>query len=733
MVLVIQELARYKVDIAALNETRFSEESQPKEGGTDYTFIWSRRPRAEQRDANVAFAIQFDIEKTFAIIVSVYAPPTTSPDEARNKLYEDLHALLATKRKAGKLIALSDFKGRVGTDHAAWRGVLDPRGLDGFNDNGMLLRQACTEHRLILTYAFFHLTTREKATWIPPRSRYWHLLDYVLVRRRDQQDVLMTKAIPSADEWTYNRLVISIMRICLQSRIRPQGKRSPDDNDAAISNLLGEKNRLHKAYVNHPTEHNKAAFYHSHRLVQQRLREMQDSWAARKAEEVQGHADRKERKNFFSVIQSVYGPPNKGTASLLRANGSILHTEKIQILQRWAKHFRGVLNRPSTISDAAIARLPQVDINVDTDLPPSLHETIKAVQQLPSRKASGSDVIRRRSTSAGKMWRQGEVPQNFKDATVVHLYKRKGNRQICDNYQDTSLLNVAGKIFARILLNRLNHHLEQGLLPKSQCDFRRHRRTTELIFAARQLQEKYQEMRTHFYPTFVDLTKAFYAVNREGLWKIMQKFGCPERFTQMLPSSNTEAEVAGPDPRHGRTGADGSRQHLRYAETATTTLERPPPMDGRREATQTALLWRCRNGFPPTRRSSPALQGYREILPEVPADQRGKLKRPHPRPTDVAESSEDGHSNFPKPTASPPPKANVRPANPNCRRRRRFPTTLTSNHLQRVNNVKVTVNGRQLDLLNTSGPNTALGLHQPSYLRPPLPRFPHQQIALTAL
>nr|VZH93633.1 unnamed protein product [Spirometra erinaceieuropaei] len=132
------------------------------------------------------------------------------------------------------------------------------------------------------------------------------------------------------------------------------------------------------------------------------------------------------------------------------------------------------------------------------------------------------------------VWRQGEVPQDFKDATIVHLYKRKGNRQVCDNHRGFSLLNIAGKIFARILLNRLNNHLEQGLLPESQCGFRRHRGTTDLIFAARQLQEKCQEMRTHLYSTFVDLTKAFDTVNHEGLWKIMQKFGCPEQFTQMV-------------------------------------------------------------------------------------------------------------------------------------------------------------------------------------------------------
>ncbi|VDL99658.1 unnamed protein product [Schistocephalus solidus] len=55
-----------------------------------------------------------------------------------------------------------------------------------------------------------------------------------------------------------------------------------------------------------------------------------------------------------------------------------------------------------------------------------------------------------------------------------------------------------------------------------------------MIFATRRLQEKCQEMRTYLYTTFVDLTKAFDTVNRDGLRKFMQKLGCPERFTQIV-------------------------------------------------------------------------------------------------------------------------------------------------------------------------------------------------------
>ncbi|BHF73436.1 hypothetical protein SprV_0401651700 [Sparganum proliferum] len=272
---------------------------------------------------------------------------------------------------------------------------------------------------------------------------------------------------------------------CVQStalavlgRARCQHQDWFDDNDAAISHLLAEKNRLHKAYVDRPTD-NRAAFYRSSCLNQQRLRQMQDAWTARKAEEIQGYADRNEWKNFFSAIKAVYDPPTKGTAPLFSTDGSILLTEKTKVQQRWAEHFRGVLNRPSTISDAP------------------------------------SPVCRRRYDVKEKSRRTSNTPKS------------------CVN-RGISLLNIVGKIFARILLNCLNNNLEQGLLSESQCGFRRHRETTDMIFVARQLQEKCQEMRTHLYPTFVHLTKAFDTVNSEGLWKTMQKFACPERFTQML-------------------------------------------------------------------------------------------------------------------------------------------------------------------------------------------------------
>ena len=169
---------------------------------------------------------------------------------------------------------------------------------------------------------------------------------------------------------------------------------------------------------------------------------------------------------------------------------------------------------------------------------------MKAIKLLSSGKAPGSGAIPAEIYKAGgtpvakKMiyfTLCGEKKPSLKNASIIHLFKRKGNPQLCDNHRGVSLLSIAGKILARVLLNRLNEHLEQSWpLPESQCGFRKDRGTNGMVFTARQLQEKCQEQNMDLYIIFVDLTKAFDTVSREGLWKIIAKFGCPTKFITML-------------------------------------------------------------------------------------------------------------------------------------------------------------------------------------------------------
>lgn len=447
-----------------------------------------------------------------------------------------------------------------------------------------------------------------------PRSKHWHLLDYVIIRQRDRQDVRVTKTMCGADCWTDHRLLISKMNLRIAPPRRPQGTKAPkrlniaklkddivkqrlavemknklpppitdadvdvdkewaelrntiyavasevvgpttrrhkdwfDENNSRIQMLLNEMHDVHRAYLNDPNSESKRIAYSlAKRTVQLELRHMQNAWYSQQADIIEAYAEKKDMKNFYSSLNAVYGPNPSSSPPLLSADGTTLISDKADILKRWAEHFDSVLNRPATINEEAIERLPQIPTDNSLAEPPTVDEVEKAMKRLSSGKAPGADSIPAEIYTSGgpeltvrltclftAMWTQEKLPQDMKDASIIHLYKRKGNRNSCDNHRGISLLSIAGKILARVLLNRLIAHLERDLLPESQCGFRAGRSTIDMIFAARQLQEKCQEQHVGLYTTFVDLTKAFDTVCREGLWKIMAKFGCPEKFIAMV-------------------------------------------------------------------------------------------------------------------------------------------------------------------------------------------------------
>ena len=54
----------------------------------------------------------------------------------------------------------------------------------------------------------------------------------------------------------------------------------------------------------------------------------------------------------------------------------------------------------------------------------------------------------------GTVWREKQVPLEWRDATLVPVPKR-GDLSVCDNWRGISLLDVMGKLFARIINDRL--------------------------------------------------------------------------------------------------------------------------------------------------------------------------------------------------------------------------------------------------------------------------------------
>ena len=150
-----------------------------------------------------------------------------------------------------------------------------------------------------------------------------------------------------------------------------------------------------------------------------------------------------------------------------------------------------------------------------------IEEVCKAVKHIKCNKASGGDgipaeeykhggttLVRHRHRIFLTIWKNGEVPQELKDASIVTIFK-KGIRTECGDFRGNSLLGV--------FLNRLQP-LSESITPETQCGLRLGRGTTDIIFSTRQVQEKCRQQGRDLCLALIDLTKAFDSENRYALW-----------------------------------------------------------------------------------------------------------------------------------------------------------------------------------------------------------------------
>nr|VZI12159.1 unnamed protein product [Spirometra erinaceieuropaei] len=109
------------------------------------------------------------------------------------------------------------------------------------------------------------------------RSRHWQLFNYILGRSSElaqRLDNLPVSAAAVADKnasmenrWCQLWGTVQSTALAILGRAHRQNQDWFDDNDAAVSNLLAVNNRLHKAFVDRPTDVNRVDFYRNRRLA----------------------------------------------------------------------------------------------------------------------------------------------------------------------------------------------------------------------------------------------------------------------------------------------------------------------------------------------------------------------------------------------------------------------------------------------------------------------------------
>jgi len=112
--------------------------------------------------------------------------------EEKDVFYENLDSIVKSIPASDKIIILGDFNARVGSDCNRWERVVGPHGLGKMNGNGLILITMCAENDLTITNTLIRMASKYKTLWMHPRSKQWHLIDCVIVRRKDIRDVVIT-------------------------------------------------------------------------------------------------------------------------------------------------------------------------------------------------------------------------------------------------------------------------------------------------------------------------------------------------------------------------------------------------------------------------------------------------------------------------------------------------------------------------------------------------------------
>jgi len=112
------------------------------------------------------------------------------------------------------------------------------------------------------------------------------------------------------------------------------------------------------------------------------------------------------------------------------------------------------------------------------------------------------------------------------------------------NYRPTTLLNVAYKIFAIILNQKLVDIIETEL-SDHQSGFRPNRSTTNNICTIRQIIENCYEYNIDIHNIFIDYTHAFDSIKRNKILDSLSQYKRPSKLIWLvkLTFENTTAKV----------------------------------------------------------------------------------------------------------------------------------------------------------------------------------------------
>lgn len=239
--IVLRELGRYGIKVAALQETKWFGNCEYHIGRS--IVLTAGRPIPEsnqvrQRGEGVAIVLTGDAVTAWKAggkqwsakssrlvtaklktgnkhqdilhVISCYAPTFAANRTEKDEFFNDLQQILDEIPHEEPYLLLGDFNARVGSRNEKddmWEHTQGPHGFAEANDAGKELLTFLSLNEATICNTWFTKRDIHKQMWQHPKSKKWHCIDFAIVRQRDRRRCLDTSVKRGAECHTDHQLL----------------------------------------------------------------------------------------------------------------------------------------------------------------------------------------------------------------------------------------------------------------------------------------------------------------------------------------------------------------------------------------------------------------------------------------------------------------------------------------------------------------------------------------------
>src|SRR3984885_12289194 len=221
------------------------------------------------------------------------------------------------------------------------------------------------------------------------------------------------------------------------------------------------------------SEENRKKYNEITRLIKKKAKNCKKVWLEEKCSEIENNTGGPNTGKIFQTVKEICGTANTRLITVKSKEGKLLN-DKTEIKQRWKQYYEELYNNGNPVDRTVIKELPIC--NEHEKMESILREEIEmAIKNLKTKKAPGEDNITAEMIQAGgdcstemlhtlcnQIYCSKECPKDWGKAIIVPIHK-KGDKTECNNYRAISLLSIPGKVYTKVIQQRLRRCVKQAM------------------------------------------------------------------------------------------------------------------------------------------------------------------------------------------------------------------------------------------------------------------------------